>query len=186
MYTYVSLPVTLSGCRVLSNRVEVHNTHHHITGGLTVSMYKNTIFRTFRAPQKRCCSLSPPERRIIIVGFLPDNNGRSCALHPFGCGNIVVLQRGDGGVGMLLHVRMIVNNELACFSLNPDGSDGCCVAFAAREYAAGENGQRFDGALVRLVAVYSPDDENSTVRRLYHCNRGYAVGKIVQLAHAST
>ena len=84
--------------------------------------------------------LPPPERRIVIVGFLPDNNGRSCELHPFGCGNIVVLQRGDGGVGMLLRVRMIVDNELACFSLNPDGSDGCRVAFAAREYAAGENG----------------------------------------------
>jgi len=27
----------------------------------------------------------PPERRIIIARFLPDNNGRSCGLHPFGC-----------------------------------------------------------------------------------------------------
>ena len=44
-------------------------------------------------------SLPPPERRIIIVAFLPDNNARSCALHPFGCGNIVVLHRDDDGVG---------------------------------------------------------------------------------------
>ena len=131
-------------------------------------------------------SAPPPERRIIIVGFLPDNNGRSCALHPFGCGNIVVLERADGGVGMLVRLRMLVQNELACFAINPDGSDGCRVAFAAREYAAGENGRRFDGALVCLTAVYSPEDENSTARRLYHRNRGYAVGEIVQLAHAST
>ena len=48
----------------------------------------------------------PPDRRIVIVGFLPDNNGRSCALHPFGCGNIVVLERADGGVGMLVRLRM--------------------------------------------------------------------------------
>ena len=93
-----------------------------------------------------------------------------------------MLQHDDGGVGMLLRVRMIVDNELACFSLNPDGSDGCHVAFAAREYAAGENGQRLDGALVRLVAVYSPEHENRTARRLYHHNRGYAVGEVVQFA----
>jgi len=43
--------------------------------------------------------LPPPKCHIVIVGFLPDNNGRSCALHPFGCGNIVVLQCNDGGVG---------------------------------------------------------------------------------------
>ncbi len=125
----------------------------------------------------------PPDRRIAIVGFLPDNNGRSCALHPFGCGNIVVLERADRGVGMLVRLRMLVHDELACFAINPDGSDGCRVAFAAREYAAGENGRSYDGALVRLAAVYSPDDENSTARRLFHRNRGYAVGEIVERAH---
>ena len=97
-------------------------------------------------------SAPPPDRRIIIVGFLPDNNGRSCALQPFGCSNILVLERADCGVGMLVRLRMLVQNELACFAINPDGSDGCRVAFAAREYAAGENGRRFDGALVRLTA----------------------------------
>ncbi len=44
-------------------------------------------------------SLPPPECRIIIVAFLPDNNAQSCALDPFGCGNIVVLHRDDDGVG---------------------------------------------------------------------------------------
>ena len=86
-------------------------------------------------------SSPPPDRRIIIVGFLPDNNGRACALHPFGCGNIVVLERADGGVGMLVRLRMLVRDELACFAINPDGSDGCRVAFAAGEYAAGEMGE---------------------------------------------
>jgi hypothetical protein len=113
---------------------------------------------------------------------LSDNNGRSCALHPFGCGNIVVLECADGGVGMLVRLCMLVQNKLACFAINPDGSDGCHVAFAAREYAAGENMRSFDGALVGLIAVYPPEDKNSTVQCLYHRNRGYAVGKIVQLA----
>ena len=27
----------------------------------------------------------PPDRRIILVGFLESNNGCSCDLHPFGC-----------------------------------------------------------------------------------------------------
>ena len=127
--------------------------------------------------------LPPPVRRIVIVGFLSDNNGQSCALHPFGCGNILVLQRGNGGEGMLLRVRMIVENELACFALNLDGSDGCRVAFAAREYAAGKNGRRFDGVLVRLVAVYSPEHENMTAQRLYHHNCGYAVGEAIEFAN---
>ena len=127
-------------------------------------------------------SSPPPGRRIIIVGFLPDNNGRSCALHPFGCGNIVVLEHAYGGVGMLVHLRMLVQNKLACFAINPDGSDGCRVALAAREYVAGENGRSFDGALVHHIAVYLPEDKNSTAQCMYHCNHEYAVGEIVQLA----
>ena len=37
-----------------------------------------------------------PGRRIVIIGILPNNDGQSWALHPFGCGNITVLQRIDG------------------------------------------------------------------------------------------
>ena len=67
---------------------------------------------------------------------------------------------------MLVRLRMLVRDELACFAVNPNGSDGCRVAFAAKEYAAGEIGRRFDGALVRLVQVYSPVHENRIARRL--------------------
>ena len=84
---------------------------------------------------------------------------------------------------MLLHVRMIVENELACFSLNPNGSDGSRVALAAREYTAGENGRRFDGALVHLIAVYSSKHENRTTRCLYHHNCGYAVGEVIEFVN---
>ena len=116
------------------------------------------------------------------MGFLPDNNGHSCALHPSGRDNIVVLECADGGVGMLVHLCMLMQNELACFAINPDGSDGCRVAFAAREYTTGDNGRSIDSAPVHLIAVYLPEDKNSTAQCLYHRNRGYAVGKIVQLA----
>jgi hypothetical protein len=63
--------------------------------------------------------IPPPGRRIVIVGFLPDNNGHSCTLHPFGCGNIMALQHADGGLGMHLHICMIVPDELACFQSIP-------------------------------------------------------------------
>ena len=67
--------------------------------------------------------------------------------------------------------------------IKPDGTDGCRVAFAAKEYAAGENGLRFDGATVRIVEMFLPDNPNRTVRRLYHHNRGYAVGEIVSFSN---
>ena len=44
---------------------------------------------------------------------------------------------------------------------------------------AERNGLRFDGATVRIVEMFLPDNPNRTVRRLYHHNRGYAVGEIV-------
>ncbi len=126
--------------------------------------------------------MAAPSRnfRINIVGFLECNNGRTCDMHPYGCGNIMVLERPDNGVGMVLRLRMYVRNELAAYSLNPDGSDGCRVGFASREFAAGPNGVRFDGSLVRLITVYTADHENRTARRLFHHNRGYAVAEVIE------
>jgi hypothetical protein len=90
--------------------------------------------------------------RIVLVGFLPYDNGRNCELHPFGCGNALVLNRDDYGVGLGLYLRMMALHELACYTIKIDGRDGCHVCFTAREYAAGENCQRLDGALVQLTA----------------------------------
>ena len=120
----------------------------------------------------------PPHLRIIIVGFIECSNGRTCESHPDGCGN-VVLERDDHGLGLLLRLRMIRKDELAAYAVKPDGSDGSRVAFAAKEYAAGDNCSRLNGAVVRLVDVFLPDNENRTARRLYHHNRGYAVAEIV-------
>ena len=82
----------------------------------------------------------PPTARIIIVGLIESNNGCQCDLHPDGYGNSLVLERADHGVGMELRLRMKVSNKLACYSIRTDGTDGCCVAFAAKEYAVGEKG----------------------------------------------
>ena len=85
MCTYVWLPITPSGCRVMSNHMKVNYTHHHITGWLTVSMYKNTIFCTFQASQKWWSSLSLSQNAALLLSASCHNNGRSCALNPFGC-----------------------------------------------------------------------------------------------------
>jgi len=69
--------------------------------------------------------------------------------------------------------------------IKSDGTDGCCIAFAAKEYAADENGSRLDGAVVQIVYVFQPNNPNRTLRRLYHHNQGYAVGEIVSYHEAT-
>jgi hypothetical protein len=74
---------------------------------------------------------------------------------------------------------MTAPEELASFIMGDDGKDGCCVAFLAKEYAAGERGLGLNGAIVRIVDVYLPKNENRSACRLYRHNRGYAFGKVV-------
>ena len=90
-----------------------------------------------------------------------------------------MLGRDDHGVGMELQLRMKAVDEMACYTITFDGTDGCHVAFLAKEYAAGDRGLRLNGAIVRIVDVFLPDNPNRMVRRLYHHNRGYALGEIV-------
>ena len=120
-----------------------------------------------------------PMNLIVLVGFLPCDNGCSCELHPFGCGNSLVLNREGNGVGMRLRLRMTAPHELACYTINGDGTDGCRVCFVAREVSPGENAARLNGMVVRVVDVFTSDHENSAVRRLFHHNCGYAYGRIV-------
>ena len=77
--------------------------------------------------------------RIVLVGFLPCDNGCSCDLHQFGCGNSLVINWDDHGVGMPLHLRMTALHKLACYNINEDGTDGCHVCFVAREVSAAGN-----------------------------------------------
>ena len=117
--------------------------------------------------------------RIVLVGFLPCDNGRSCDMHPFGCGNSLVLNREDYGVGMLLRLRMMVPNELSCYTINSNGSDGCRVCFVACEYATGENGRWLDESTIRITDVFTCDDANRLMHHLYHHNRGYGYAQVV-------
>ncbi len=115
------------------------------------------------------------------MGFLPIDHGHSCALHPFGCGNTLVLERPTHGVGLQICMKMVDGMHLAGYLVNDDGSDGCCVCFAAREYAVGVAGQRLDGASVWIKEMALPDNENASKRALFHRNRGYAIAELCGL-----
>jgi hypothetical protein len=47
------------------------------------------------------------------------------------------------------------------------------------------NGKRLDGAIVRITDVFTPKSENSSVRRLYHHNHGYAYGIVLNVSSAA-
>ena len=91
----------------------------------------------------------------------------------------MVLNREDLGVGLHLRLCSFVCHELTCYTMNDDGSDGCCVCFTAREYAAGENDQRLDGCIVKLTDVFTAEHENRSMHYLFHCNCGYAYAVVV-------
>ena len=93
-----------------------------------------------------------------------------------------MLERDDHGVGMELRSRMKVVDEMACYTIKPDGTDGCHVSFLVKEYATCDRGVRLNGAIVQIVKVFLPDNPNRMARRLYHHNRDYAVGEIVSFA----
>ncbi len=93
-----------------------------------------------------------------------------------------MVERFDNGVGMELRLRMKVADELACYIIKPDGTDGCQVTFATKEYAVGEKGLQLNGAIVWMVEVFLPNNPNRTVRSPYHHNCGYAVREIVSFS----
>ena len=75
-----------------------------------------------------------------------------------------------------------MRNELAGCTINYNQSEGCRVCFAAREYAAGDNDRHLDGAIVKIVDVFTADHSNSMMRRLFHHNRGCAYATVLSIA----
>jgi len=80
---------------------------------------------------------------------------------------------------MRLRLRMTAPHELACSTINGDGTDGCRVCFVTREVSAGGKAARLNGVVVCVVDVFTSDHENRSVRRLFRHNHGYAYGRIV-------
>lgn len=83
---------------------------------------------------------------------------------------------------MRLRLRRSADNELSAYFVLPDNSDGCRVAFAQRQYAAGHGAERYDGAVVSILEMYTAHHENSACRKLGHHNYGYAQCEVVEFA----
>jgi hypothetical protein len=81
---------------------------------------------------------------------------------------------------MKLRMRLVDKTHLAVYQVLPDGSDGCRVCFAAREFAVGARGQSLDGCMVMITEMVLPDDANSAKRHLFHRNRGYAIAEVLE------
>ena len=77
-------------------------------------------------------SFPPPDCCIILVGFIETSNGCRCACLPDKCRNSLVVERIDNGVGMELRLRMKAADELACYVMKPNSTNGCRVSFAAK------------------------------------------------------
>jgi hypothetical protein len=75
----------------------------------------------------------------------------------------------------MVRLRLVEETNLAGYLVSDDGTDGCRVCFTAREYAIGPNACRLDGSLLITTEVYLLNSANSSMRMLYHRNRGYAI-----------
>jgi len=91
-------------------------------------------------------------------------------------------QPDDLGVGIHLRLRCFVRHQLACYTIEENGSDGCRVCFTAREYAAGDNDLRLDVAVVKITEVFTAEHANRTMRPLFFHNCGYAKAVVVLYA----
>ena len=104
---------------------------------------------------------------IVLVGFLPDDHGRSCKVYPYGCRNTLIEGEGNG-VDTLVCLRLVEKVHLACYLVKMDGTDGCCICFVTREYASRETARLLDGSLLRITEVFLCDSPNKSMRALYH------------------
>ena len=87
------------------------------------------------------------------------------------------------GVGMRLRLVHSGEKEIAAHIILPDNSNGCRVAFAQRQYAAGNGPALYDGAVVSIVDMYTAHHPNSACRKLGHHNYGYAQAQVVEFAN---
>ena len=81
---------------------------------------------------------------------------------------------------MKLRIWMTEKQELECYNILGNGTDGCRVCFLPREYSEGPAAHQYDDCVVKIVNVFGEDDTNSSIRAFYHKNRGYAFADVVE------
>ena len=68
---------------------------------------------------------------------------------------------------MQLHLRITALHQIACYSINEDGTDGCRVCFDEREVSVVGTAARLDGVIVCIGTVFTSDHKNCSMRRLF-------------------
>lgn len=61
---------------------------------------------------------------------------------------------------MLLQLRMMVKNELTCYTINQDGSIKGNVCFVVSKYSARENRSRLDRTTIPITVVFKSNNKN--------------------------
>ena len=69
-------------------------------------------------------------KKYVLVGFLPDDHGHSCEVHPYG-GRNAMIEKKDDCVGCLICLHLVERTHLADYETKGDIMDGCCICFAA-------------------------------------------------------
>jgi hypothetical protein len=75
--------------------------------------------------------------QIVLVGFLPNDHGRSCEAHPYGCGNALIEEEGNG-VGHLICLHLVEKGFLAGYAVKNDCTDGCHVVLPHESIQVGK------------------------------------------------
>jgi hypothetical protein len=151
------------------------------------SSLKSTPHKNINYATHPMASPSPPNHQpdahIAIVGWRQSNNGRCCSSHPTGCGQ---RWHNSGTAGAEFKLRRVVlpgeELALACYEVNADGSLGCHVAFAQKQYANAALIGIYHNATVKITAMYGMWSESKWERQMDKFNFGYAPAEVVNFA----
>ncbi len=78
---------------------------------------------------------------IILVGFLPLNNGHTCEVHLFSCRNFLVLNQVDYGMGMVHWIQLVVRDKLACYPIQMKELTGVAYVLPHENMQLGRMGE---------------------------------------------
>ena len=112
---------------------------------------------------------------VSVVGVTNSSIGRSCDQHDV-CGKVVE-------VDSVLHVKLVPAwrrgrwvDDLVVY-LFVGGVDTCKVGFLAKEHEA--DAALLDGKFIRVLDVYSAEDDDITRRMLFYQKYGFAKAIVV-------
>ena len=128
---------------------------------------------------KKTTTPNPTRINVDLVGICSGDRGRSCDEHSV-CASAVTM-------GMVLKLKVVIiitDNKkeeaaIAAYRIGEDGvKDLCRVGFLPR--FAAKRPKQFAGKRVKVVDIFSEDDDSPVRRAWYHKNRGFAIAEIIE------